>query len=88
MLLASLTALVTMVAPGSSCAVIDNTANIAAFTDRAQQVHVTSYRDRDRLVYAVAPSPTDNPAWRALHAAERSIQSGDPGPKIRYACRR
>lgn len=73
---------------GSTCAAINNTTNTAAWVTPSGQVRTTTYRDMDRIIYADAPGPRANAAWKALHAAERQLRIGKPGPKVRIACRK
>ena len=71
---------------GQSCAAIDNTANKAVWQQKDGTAIVTTYRDMDRIIYMRAPGRHNNAAWMALHAAERGLQRGKAGPKVRIAC--
>lgn len=89
MLLATLTTIATLATThGSTCAVINNVSNEAAWATPSGQVRTTTYTDMDRIRYADAPGPKQGAAWRALHGAERALQRGDAGPKVRIACRK
>ena len=72
---------------GQSCAGIDNAANKAVWQQPSGRVVITSYKDMDRIIYMRAPGRHNNAAWKALHAAERGLQRGKAGPKVRFACR-
>ena len=71
---------------GSTCAAIDNTANQAAWAHPGQPPVATTYRDMDRIIYATAPGPADDEAWVALHNTEKTLQVGEPGPKLHVTC--
>lgn len=89
MLLATITAIAAIATTnGSTCAAINNTSNVAAWVTPSGQVRTTTYRDMDRIIYRDAPGPRANAAWKALHAAERALQQGEAGPKVRIACRK
>jgi hypothetical protein len=95
MLIATITAIATIATTqGTTCAAIDNRSNTAAWVTPSGQVRTSTYRDMDRIMYADAPGPRANAAWRALHAAERRLRvnadgsPSTPGPKVRIACRR
>lgn len=89
MILATLTLIATMAtANNTTCAAINNASNVAAWSTPTGQVRTSTYTDNGRLVYSDAPSPTNNAAWRSLHAAERALQAAPTGPKVKIACRR
>ena len=89
MLIATIMAIAT-IATGqdTTCAAINNVSNTAAWVTPSGQVRTSTYTDMDRIRYADAPGPRANAAWKALHAAEKSLQKGDAGPKVRIACRK
>ena len=71
---------------GSSCAAIDNSTNTAVWQQQGHAPVSTFYADLDRIRYEDAPGAEDNGAWIALHRAEISLRSGEPGHKISVAC--
>lgn len=71
------------VAPGVTCATINNTSNVAVWRTATSPVRSATYRDQGgpRLIFS-------RPVPRAVRAAEAKLQIGAPGPKVRTACSR
>lgn len=69
---------------GSPCAIIDNGPNVAAFAVPGQVAVTRTYVDYgDNLGYSAYVPKL---AWPASRAAERALQIGKPGHKVRLAC--
>ena len=84
-MIVAMLATVASLATGQTCAAIDNGPNAAAWATKGR-VTVSTYKDRDRLIYSPAPGRKDNASWQALHAAEASLVVGKRGRKLTLAC--
>ena len=72
-------ALIAAALTGGTCAAHDSRLQAAAWATTGQLPHATTYTvSGGRLRYASAPGPTDNLAWRALHASENRMLEGLP----------
>ena len=71
---------------GSSCAAIDNETNKMVWAGPDTPLVSTVYTDEDGLLLPAARYPNDTNALLALVHAEKALQEGPAGHKVRVSC--